>query len=137
MQTWFSGMTSPEILFRGAANCAAAAKKNQGSSDIPVTVSNANVNTDCLSSMKVCTWNLTPSHDWDPIFSDCGDFDAFKPKDSTRINPSPDGQSACPGVKYGGTTPYLRTFRQYLGWGVLKNAAELNGVKFCAGNAKS
>jgi hypothetical protein len=129
-------LTTPEALFKGAAYCAAASKSNQGSST-PATINGGNINTDCLSNMKVCTWSLNAGKDWDPLFSDCSDDAAFTGVDGPRVNPTPEEAANCPGIDYGSNTPFLRTYRSYLGWGVNKLVAQLNGVDFCAGDAKA
>lgn len=70
MTTWFNQYTRPELLFRGAANCAAASKANQGTGS-PLSISSSDFNTDCLSNMKVCTWSLTPVNgSLGPMFSE-------------------------------------------------------------------
>lgn len=133
MQTFLSGMTTGELLFTGAANCGG------GTSKSTVTVSNGAVNTDCLSSMKVCTWDQSPKKkgDWEPLFSDCGDFDGFAPIPRwTSMPDSGDGTSCMgtgPDIK---GPPYFMAWRQYLGWGIVYDVAKANDIIFCANNNK-
>jgi hypothetical protein len=134
MVKWFNGYTRPELLFRGAAKCANAAGASQGTGP-PVSISSSGFSTDCLSNMKVCTWSLTAGKDWDPLFTDCTDGEAFQGLDGPRVNPTPDDTSYCKGG--GGNTPSFRAFRQYLGWGILQDNTKFWPTKFCAGNAKT
>jgi hypothetical protein len=70
---------------------------------------------------------------FDPLFSDCADNEAFG---NVKTNVSAfGGGSECAGSDYKNNNPYLRTWRSYLGWGVLKDVAKDNNVIFCAFNS--
>jgi hypothetical protein len=131
MVQWFGGgdqaYTKPELLFRGAAKCAAASKASQGSG-IPVSISKSGFNTECLSNMRVCTWNLTPGKDYNPLFTDCKDQDAFQGLQTPTVTPG----EWC---KETTSTNYFRAYRQYLGWGILKSNTDKTGATvFCPGD---
>lgn len=51
MGQFFGGLTTPDLLFNGAAQCQA-----QGGSDPVVSITSAGVAASCLSNVKVCTW---------------------------------------------------------------------------------
>lgn len=132
MNTWFGNYTRPEIIFKGAAACAAANGTSKGS-DTPISITPAAFNTDCLSNMRVCTWSLTPGSSWDPLFTDCSDAEAFSDVAGMPGAGPTDSSATCKGAGSGGKTPYLLAWRQYLGWGLLENQADAHGIKVCAG----
>ena len=134
MNLWFSNYTRPEILFRGAAACAAANGSTKGS-DTPISISSTAFNTDCLSNMRVCTWSLTPGSSWDPLFTDCTDSEAFTDVTGMPGAGPTDSSATCKGAESGGKTPYLLAWRQYLGWGLLEEQADAHGIKVCAGGS--
>lgn len=153
MSKFFPAYTDGETLFRGAANCAAQAGANQGQAT-PATVSQTTgtyMGSDCLSNMKVCTWNLNPGAtwgaglSWDPLFTDCTDlevFDDMQPPVGPRVtkpaNADSNDPSGCKGVGDSDDiklrNPWLITWRQYLGWGVHADRAAAANTPFCAGN---
>jgi hypothetical protein len=105
MQTWFSNFTTPQLLFQGAAQCAPGSSPSVFSST-------------CLSSMKVCTWQLTPQpskeHRYD-LFSDCNRTDF----------PMAEGSCGSNGEQSGDTSDvdWQEAPGSYLGWGILNNQA--------------
>ena len=138
MNTFLGDLTTGELLFKGAAKCAAAAGGNHGTSNSSVTsVSYGTVNTDCLSSMKVCTWNMTPAKGhFEPLFSDCADWDAFTPiAHHSGVEDNAGVGGPRPYATDGSGESYFRTFRQYLGWGVLKDVVKANDMIFCSSTA--
>ncbi|KAL9033258.1 MAG: hypothetical protein Q9214_007601, partial [Letrouitia sp. 1 TL-2023] len=68
MRTIFSNWTTPDMLFGNAYRCA----KSGGDANGPTirTNSDGSVEIDCLSDIKICTWNQE-SLDFDKEFSDC------------------------------------------------------------------
>ena len=58
LQAFFGNWTTPDLLFNGAAQC----QVQGGATDPSVSVSSAGVAASCLSSVKVCTWDLNPAH---------------------------------------------------------------------------
>ena len=80
---------------------------------------------------------MTPvAGDWDPLFSDCADNEAFN-NVGTRPGSTMKNGPVCSGVNYENNTPYLRTWRQYLGWGVLQDQAKAQDVIFCEGDSQN
>ncbi|KAL8713830.1 MAG: hypothetical protein Q9225_006680, partial [Loekoesia sp. 1 TL-2023] len=72
METMFGNWTTGDLIFGGAARCAAAGGLKGGS--LATTVINANagnaISFDCLSSAQICTFN-PDSLDVDKEFTDC------------------------------------------------------------------
>ena len=67
-QQIFSNWTTPESLYRGAAECNDLGGSN-GQLDQYLILGNT-INTACLSNTRICTWDLT-SLDSDHEFADC------------------------------------------------------------------
>jgi hypothetical protein len=120
MAEWFSNYTTPELLIKGSALCAAASKSNQGNGPTAGFTGDA-FNTMCLSNMKVCTWALgaPPTNvKWPTVpevFSDCTNDFAWPG--------GLDGNDEVCG-KYKGAIlppPMYKGPRQYLGLGLFLN----------------
>ena len=109
MQQFFNGMTTGELLFAGADQCAQASKSNQGKAPI-VDLTPGGSTASCLSNLQVCTWDLTAADKQPNPFTDCPS--AVVPKFYGQACSDPYGDFS------GGAVPI-----QYLGWAVLNNAA--------------
>ncbi|KAL9102210.1 MAG: hypothetical protein Q9163_002616 [Psora crenata] len=69
MKTMFGNWTSGDLLFAGAARCAARGGYTDGQLASTI-IRDGRVNVDCLSSLQVCTWEMN-SLDYEREFTDC------------------------------------------------------------------
>ena len=70
MGTLFDNWTTGDLLFTGAARCLAQGGTKPGGLATTVINSAGNVSVDCLSNIKICTWDMN-SLDVEHEFTDC------------------------------------------------------------------
>ena len=71
-----SGITTPELLFANSQMCATSSGSTQGNPPGAQVTTNGIWNTECISNLKVCTWDVT-NLDVDKEFTDCPAEDSF------------------------------------------------------------
>ena len=102
MQQFFANWTTPQLLFDGALQCQMA--KGTGNPNIsPVAGATDVTSTPCLSSVKICTWDLNPSHfGTEYEYTDCDVQNHFATQGCTQCDATTDFCTNVPSTYMGG-----------------------------------
>jgi len=105
METIFANWTTGDLLFGGAARCAAQGGP-KGSLAQTVLGTNGQVTIDCLSSAKICTWDVN-SIDVSHEFTDCPSQPGYVANGCSGTCGNSDGATASVNVPNGYLGGYL------------------------------
>jgi len=105
METLFANWTTGDLLFGGAARCAAQGGP-KGSLAQTVLGANGQVTIDCLSSAKICTWDVNSLY-VDHEFTDCPSQPGYVANGCSGTCGNSDGATASVNVPNGYLGAYL------------------------------